>query len=152
MENMNHSPYKKIALMLAVSFYIMYCVMFLNTDKISDIYLSHTRTYMSLLITAPIALLMLGIIRRMYAHKKLNLLIIIVSISAFTFALTALRSQAFIIDAQYIKAMIPHHSSVIMSSKNANIKDSELRRLSDSIIKSQDKEIKQMKKILNRLN
>jgi uncharacterized protein (DUF305 family) len=152
MENRNYSPYKKMALMLAVSFCIMYGVMFLNADKISDIYLSLTRTYMALLMTAPMALLMLGMMRSMYTLKKLNLLVIIVSIAIFTFALTALRSQAFVSDAQYIKAMIPHHSSAIMTSKNVNIKDSELRRLSDSIIKSQEREIQHMKKILNRLN
>jgi uncharacterized protein (DUF305 family) len=50
-----------------------------------------------------------------------------------------------------MKAMIPHHSSAIMTSKNANIKDPELRKLSDSIIKSQEEEITQMKLILNRM-
>lgn len=152
MENMNRSPYRKMALMLGISFCIMYLTMFLNTDKISDIYLSRTRTYMVILMTAPMALVMLAAMRSMYARKKINLIVAAASLSAFTFALTGLRSQAFISDAQYIKAMIPHHSSAIMTSKNANIKDPELRRLSDSIIKSQEREIRQMKKILDRLN
>lgn len=152
MENQNHSAYKKMALMLIVSFIIMYIVMFLNADKLSDIYFSLTRTYMTLLMTAPMALLMLALMPGMYASKKLNTAITIIAISVFTFALTALRSQAFISDIQYLRAMIPHHSSAIMTSKNANIKDPEVRRLSDSIIKSQEREIKQMKKILDRLN
>lgn len=138
--------------MLIVSFIIMYIVMFLNADKLSDIYFSLTRTYMTLLMTAPMALLMLALMPGMYASKKLNTAITIIAISVFTFALTALRSQAFISDIQYLRAMIPHHSSAIMTSKNANIKDPEVRRLSDSIIKSQEREIKQMKKILDRLN
>lgn len=141
-----------MALMLIVSFIIMYIVMFLNADKLSDIYFSLTRTYMTLLMTAPMALLMLALMPGMYASKKLNTAITIIAISVFTFALTALRSQAFISDIQYLRAMIPHHSSAIMTSKNANIKDPEVRRLSDSIIKSQEREIKQMKKILDRLN
>lgn len=141
-----------MALMLMISFGIMYIVMFLNVDDFGDIYFSLTRTYMALLMTAPMALLMLLVMRGMYTSKKLNTVITIIAISVFTFALTALRSQAFISDIQYMRAMIPHHSSAIMTSKNANIKDSEVRRLSDSIIKSQQREIRQMKKILERLN
>jgi len=152
MENLNHQAYKKMALMLIAAFIIMYMVMFLNADKINDIYFSLARTYMALLMTAPMALLMLALMPDMYASKKLNSVIATIAVIVFTFALTALRSQAFIGDTQYIRAMIPHHSSAIMSSKNANIKDPELRRLSDSIIQSQDREIRQMKKILERLN
>lgn len=151
MENMNNSQYKVFIIMLALSFVIMYVVMFLNVDEFSHIYLSYTRTYMTLLMISPMALVMLMLMRKMYPNKKLNSIIIVSSIAVFVFALTALRSQAFISDTQYMKAMIPHHSSAIMTSKNANIKDPELRRLSDSIIKSQEEEITQMKLILDRL-
>jgi len=151
MENMDNSHYKKMLLMLVISFIIMYAVMFLNVDEFSHIYLSLTRTYMALLMVAPMALVMLLLMPKMYASRKLNSLITISAISIFVFALTALRSQAFISNTQYIKAMIPHHSSAIMTSKNANIKDPELRRLSDSIIKSQEEEITQMKLILHRM-
>ncbi len=37
-----------------------------------------------------------------------------------------------------MKAMIPHHSSAIMTSKHANLKDPEVRKLADSIIASQE--------------
>ena len=40
-----------------------------------------------------------------------------------------------------MKAMIPHHSSAIMVSKHANIKDPEVRQLTDSIVASQKREI-----------
>jgi uncharacterized protein (DUF305 family) len=151
MENIDNSQYKMLAIMLAISFFIMYVVMFMNVDEFSHIYLSYTRTYMTLLMISPMALVMLLLMRKMYTNKKLNMIITITSVSLFVFALTALRSQAFISDTQYMKAMIPHHSSAIMASKNANIKDPELRRLSDSIIKSQEEEITQMKLILNRM-
>jgi len=151
MENNTNSHYRIFSLMLASSFIVMYLVMFLNVDELSHIYLSYTRTYMSLLMVTPMALIMLGLMRKMYQNKKLNSIITIAAIALFVFALTGLRSQAFINDTQYMKAMIPHHSSAIMTSKNANIKDPELRRLSDSIIKSQEEEITQMKIILNRM-
>ena len=50
-----------------------------------------------------------------------------------------------------MKAMIPHHSSAIMVSKHANIKDPEVRQLADSIVASQEREITQMEGILSRM-
>ena len=71
------------------------------------------------------------------------------SLIIFVFALTALRSQSSISDKQYMKAMIPHHSSAILTSKNANIKDPLVRKLADSIIESQELEIAEMKRLLD---
>lgn len=107
MQNTTTAPYKKLALILFISFVIMYIVMFFNVDEFSHIYLSYTRLYMTLLMISPMALLMLGMMRNMYSVKKLNSIITISSIALFVFALTALRSQAFIGNLQYMKAMIP---------------------------------------------
>ncbi len=60
--------YKKFVLMLAVSFIIMYSVMFLNVDEANHIYLSITRTYMALLMVLPMAVVM--IMGKMYPNKK----------------------------------------------------------------------------------
>jgi uncharacterized protein (DUF305 family) len=38
-----------------------------------------------------------------------------------------LRTQAFVSDIQYMKAMIPHHSSAIMTSSNVDFKDPEAK-------------------------
>ncbi len=64
--------YKKFLLMLAISFIIMYSVMFLNVDEANHIYLSLTRTYMSLLMVSPMALIMLLMMGKMYPNKKVN--------------------------------------------------------------------------------
>jgi uncharacterized protein (DUF305 family) len=69
----------------------------------------------------------------------------------FVVFLSALRTQTPVGDVQYMKAMIPHHSSAIITSKNVNIKDPEVTKLSEQIIKSQEKEIAQMKAILERM-
>jgi len=50
-----------------------------------------------------------------------------------------------------MKAIIPHHSSAIRVSKHANIKDPEVKRLSEQIIKSQDEETAQMEAIIDRM-
>lgn len=137
--------------MLAMSFVIMYLVMFLNVDALSHLYFSLTRTYMALLMVSPMALLMLLLMPAMYKNKMFNRLIVFSSIAVFVLALVFLRNQIPIQDEQYIKAMIPHHSSAIMVSKNADLQDLEVKKLSVQIIKSQEEEIKQMKEILKRM-
>lgn len=74
------------------------------------------------------------------------------SIMVFGIIFAALRTQTPITDVQYMKAMIPHHSSAIMVSKHANIQDPEVKKLSEQIIKSQEVEITQMEAILDRMN
>lgn len=137
--------------MLIISFVIMYAVMFFNVDKPEHIFLSLTRTYMSLLMVTPMAFLMLLMMRHMYTNKKLNILVFVLSGAVFVFSFISLRQQAYISDEQYMKGMISHHSSAIMTSRHADLKDPEVQRLSESIIKSQEEEIAQMKMILKRI-
>ena len=47
--------------------------------------------------------------------------------------------------------MIPHHSIAILTSERADIKDPEVRKLADDIIKAQRKEIGEMKAMIKRL-
>lgn len=129
----------------------MYAVMFFNVDKVDHVYLSTTRLYMSLLMVTPMALLMLTLMPKMYPNKKANTAIILSSVVIFILSLTFLRTQTPIADRQYMKAMIPHHSSAILTSKHADIKDPEVKELAEKIIKSQEEEIAQMKAILNRM-
>lgn len=148
----DNKNYQKFALMLGASFVIMYAVMFLNVDSLDHIYISTTRLYMTLLMVSPMALLMLAFMSGMYKNRRLNALIITLSISVFIATFAFLRNQTFINDVQYMEAMIPHHSSAILTSQNAHIQDPEVRKLADDIIKAQEKEIAQMKGMLQRLN
>ena len=125
--------------------------MFLNIDKLDHYHTSATRIYMALLMVASMGVVMMLMMGKMYSNKKLNTSIIIGSIILFGVILAALRTQTPISDVQYMKAMIPHHSSAIMVSKHANIKDPEVRKLADSIIASQEREIAQMEGILERM-
>ncbi|CAN5701112.1 hypothetical protein BH10BAC2_BH10BAC2_15140 [soil metagenome] len=87
----------------------------------------------------------------MYPQKKLNTAIIFISLFLLVVFIGALRTQTPIGDLQYMKAMIPHHSSAIMTSRNADIQDPEVKELSEQIIKSQKEEIAQMKAMLERI-
>lgn len=148
---MKNNHYSKFATMLLASFLIMYGVMFLNVAELSHIYLSTTRLYMTMMMVSPMALLMLLLMPKMYPNKKINRLIMFVSVLVFVLSLTFLRNQTFIHDEQYMKAMIPHHSSAILTSENAIIQDPEVRRLADDIIEAQKHEIALMKEYLGRL-
>lgn len=148
---MAKSHYPKFMSMLGISFLIMYTVMFLNVDSIDHVYLSLTRAYMSLLMVSAMAVLMLGMMGGMYPDKRLNTIILVGSISVFIATLSLLRTQTFVGDRQWMQAMIPHHSSAILTSKHANLKDPEAKKLSENIIRAQEEEIAQMKRILARL-
>jgi len=148
---MKIEKYNRFYLMLVISFVIMYSVMFLNVDKLSHVYLSTTRLYMALLMVAPMAVLMLLLMPDMYKKKKMNKIIMLSGVFIFVLVLVLLRTQVPIGDEQYMKSMIPHHSSAILTSQEADIKDPEVKQLSKEIIETQKREIAQMKDILRRM-
>ncbi|MEO6406293.1 MAG: DUF305 domain-containing protein [Ferruginibacter sp.] len=151
MHNLQNMSYKKFSVMMIISFFIMYFVMFLNMDKLGHYHTSATRIYMALLMVAAMGVVMMLMMGKMYLNKKYNNFIVICGIIAFGVVLVALRTQTPISDVQYMKAMIPHHSSAIMVSKHANIKDPEVKKLTEQIIKSQQEEIAQMEAIIERM-
>lgn len=149
--NMKKSNYKKFGLMMLVSFIMMYAIMFLNVFEFDHVLLSTTRTYMTLLMVAPMAISMLLFMWNMYKNTKVNYLIIGVSFIVFFGCLFGLRTQTPIGDIQWMKAMIPHHSSAILTSSNANFEDAEVQKLADDIIEAQKREIAEMKAMIKRL-
>lgn len=101
--------------------------MFLNVAAIDHIYNSLTRTYRTLLMIALMAILMMAFMWKTYPNTKVNFGVITVSIILFISTLTLLRTQEPVGDKQWMKAMIPHHSSAIITSNNANLKDPEVK-------------------------
>ncbi|MFA0963442.1 DUF305 domain-containing protein [Roseivirga sp. BDSF3-8] len=145
----NH--YLKFALMMLSSFVFMYAAMFFNVDQFDHIYLSHTRTYMALYMVGPMALIMLAFMAPMYKNKAKNAVIVVLAVLVTSLSYYFLRDQTTVKDIQYMKAMIPHHSSAILVSQQATLEDPETRALAKEIIEAQKREIAEMKKIINRL-
>ena len=143
--------YKKFAFMLFISCIIMYVVMFLNVYSVDHLFISALRFYMTLLMVAPMAIVMMLMMGKMYKNKNWNTAIILSAVIVFIVSLIFLRKQTFIGDIQYMKAMIPHHSSAILTSEYAGIQDPEVKKLSEQIIETQKKEIAQMKEMIKRL-
>lgn len=106
---------------------------------------------MACLGIAAMAVIMLAFMPSMYQDKRKNIAIILGSLLLFVGALILARTQTPVNDVLYMKAMIPHHSIAILASKRANIKDPEVRKLADEIIKAQEEEIAKMKDHLKRL-
>jgi hypothetical protein len=84
---MKDNNYQKFFIMLAVSFFIMYGVMFLNVNEFDHVYLSTTRVYMALLMVSPMALVMLLVMGKMYENKKRNIIIALASFVVFGLSL-----------------------------------------------------------------
>lgn len=145
------SHYTKFVLMLLGSFIAMYITMYFNTYEIDHVYFSVTRFYMACLGISAMAVIMLLFMLNMYKNKKKNVVIILGSLILFVSALTLVRTQTPIGDVLYMKAMIPHHSLAILTSKRADIKYPEVRKLADEIIKAQEEEIAEMKALIKKL-
>lgn len=143
--------YGRFAAMILTSTVVMFGLMYLNTYALSHMEFSQTRTWMALIMGAAMAIIMLGFMWSMYPGTKVKMAIITASALTFAVALWLVRSQETVDDVSYMKAMIPHHSIAIMTSERAHIKDPAVRRLADSIIDAQVREIAQMKAMIARL-
>lgn len=149
---MSGSNYGRFLLMLGLSFVAMYITMYMNTYEWDHVYFSMTRFYMTCLGISAMAVIMLSLMLKMYKNKKKNIAIYLGSLVLFVSALGLVRAQQPVIgDVLYMKAMIPHHSIAILTSKRADLDDPETKKLAEEIIEAQKREIAQMKKIIYRL-
>lgn len=143
--------YFKFGLMMLTSFIIMYAVMFMNVDQWDHIMLSSMRTYMTFLMIAPMAVVMMLYMWGMYKNKTANGIIIGIAIVIFGVTYYMMRNQTGITDVDYMKGMIPHHSSAILTSEESDLQDPEVKKLAEEIIKTQKEEIALMKELIERL-
>ncbi len=151
-DGMKKNIYGKFMAMLGLSFIAMYITMYLNTYEWDHVWFSLTRFYMVCLGIAAMAVIMLSFMLNMYKNKKKNIAIYLGSLILFVSALGLVREQKSTVgDVLWMKAMIPHHSIAILTSKRADIKDPEAKKLAEEIIEAQLREIAQMKKIIYRL-
>ncbi|TDP79595.1 DUF305 family protein family protein [Aquabacterium commune] len=107
--------------------------------------------YMALTMLAPMGVIMLATMGKMYGNKPLNLALYAGLTVLFLASLLATRRQALVDDRQFIDSMIPHHSGAILMCREAKLADPELLRLCGEIVKAQRAEIEQMEVIAARL-
>ena len=143
--------YWRFATMIVTSTIVMFILMYLNTYALDHIFWSETRAWMALLMGATMAFIMLGFMMGMYKNTPLNMAIFAGAIVVFAGSLWLVRSQATADDVDYMRAMIPHHSIAVLTSRRARITDPRVRELADEIIEAQVREIAEMKDLIRDL-
>jgi uncharacterized protein (DUF305 family) len=143
--------YLRLIAMVAVSTVMMFGLMYLNVYALDHIFYSQTRTWMALIMAAPMAVLMMAFMPKMYGNRNANIAVVVGAMAIFGGALWLVRSQRTVGDVAYMQAMIPHHSIAILTSERARIQDPRVRRLADGIIAAQVREIDEMKRLIEEL-
>ncbi|MDX1684475.1 MAG: DUF305 domain-containing protein [Saprospiraceae bacterium] len=148
---MKEGMYTKFSLMLFCSAISMYITMYFNTYEVSHVFFSWTRMYMTLIGIGAMAIIMFLFMRSMFGNRIKNAAIIIISVILMATSTFFVRQQIPIEDIKWMKAMIPHHSIAILTSNRAELSDPDVRRLAEEIIRAQEKEIAEMKRMIRRL-
>ena len=143
--------YKKLTIMLVLSFAAMYILMYAMVDKFANVIPNINQFYMAGLMTMPMLLLELIIMRGMYKNKKLNAALIALGVVGLVVFFLCIHQQAGVKDKQFLKSMIPHHAAAILMVEKAALTDPEIKELANNIINSQQAEIQQMKNKLKEL-
>ena len=142
---MNENHYQHLLIMAAFSFIAMYILMYAMVDIIGNVYNSFNQFYMAGLMTAPMIIIELVVMRSMYKDTRKNTLIIAATVIAGLLFFLCIRQQTAISDKQFLRSMIPHHAGAILMCEQASLQDPEIQELCQTIITGQQAEIDQMK-------
>jgi len=144
----NH--YGRLAIELTLDFIVMYLVMYTMIATLRHFHFNLNNVYMTLMMVAPMTIIMLVSMRSMFPSQRLNMIIGAAALVIFLASFAAMRTQAGVGNADFLRSMIPHHSGAILMCNQASITDPEITALCREIVTSQEKEIAQMKAILAR--
>ena len=141
----DRSPsYWRFAAMIVTSMAAMFVLMYVNTFAFDHVQWSETRFYMTFVMGAAMAGIMLSFMLGMYRSKRMNIGIFVASALVLVGAIWLVRSQATVQDRSYMSAMIPHHSIAILTSERSNLEDVRVCELAVGIVEAQRREIAEM--------
>src|SRR5688572_14242882 len=103
MQPKKENHYRHLGIMAALSFVAMYILMYAMVNTFDDVYNSVNQVYMAGLMTAPMVVIELVVMRAMYHNAKLNLLLIGGSVVAGVLLFTFIRQQAVVTDGQFLR-------------------------------------------------
>ncbi|HWA21931.1 MAG TPA: DUF305 domain-containing protein [Caulobacterales bacterium] len=149
-EAQHGQPYRKLALMTALSFVSMYILMYAMVDQFANVVPNLNQFYMAALMTAPMVAIELALMGAMYPSKRTNLSLLAAAAIVLVGAFGLIRTQGAIGDREFLRSMIPHHAGAVLMCEHAQITDADIRTLCASIVTSQREEIAQMKALLAR--
>ncbi|WP_332687744.1 DUF305 domain-containing protein [Devosia sp.] len=149
-EHANRAQYLQFAVEVVLDFAAMYLVMYTMIATLSHFHFNLNNLYMTLMMVAPMAIIMLVSMRSMFPSQRINMIVGVGAVAVFLGSFAAVRTQAGVGNADFLRSMIPHHSGAILMCEQASITDPEITALCQQIIVSQQKEIAQMEAILRR--
>jgi DUF305 family protein family protein len=154
MENrmMKASHYRHLGIMSALSFIAMFVLMYAMVDSASNVFVNVNQFYMAGLMTAPMVLIELFVMRTMYTDTRLNAIVVTATLVFGMAMFMFIRQQTAVSDRQFLRSMIPHHGGAILMCGRAPIEDAEIKKLCQGIMTGQQAEIDQMVAALRRLN
>lgn len=149
-QHQNHSMamYKRFVIMAVLMFIAMYIIMYSMIDVLENLIPNINNLYMTLLMVSLMLLIELWVMKDMYTNKKLNRIIVIVSLACGIFSWFGIREQLNVGDKEFVKGMIPHHAAAVLMSKKSKLTDPELIELQKNILRTQEQEIEFMKRKL----
>ena len=151
---MNHGSdgghYGRFAWMLVLSFAAMYVLMYAMVDRLGNAVPNINQFYMAGLMTAPMAILEIVLMGRMYPDKRKNMMVLVLGAVVLAACWFGIRWQAGVGDRQFLKSMIPHHAGAILMCEQAKLTTPDVRVLCEGIVKAQEDEIAQMRALLAR--
>ena len=139
----NH--YRSLLIMGLLSFVAMYVLMYAMVDVIGNVYFNFNQFYMAGLMTAPMVVIELWLMKGMYANPRLNALVTGGAVVGALIFFLLIRQQAGITDRQFLRSMIPHHASAILMCRQAVIEEPDIVELCRDILSSQQEQIDAMK-------
>ncbi len=137
--------------MALLSFIAMYVLMYAMVNSFSNVFPNYNQFYMAGLMASPMVLIELWLMRMMYPNKKINTILVLLTLVFFVAFWVGIRQQVAINDEQFLKSMIPHHAGAILMCNEAKITDPEIQALCQNILKGQQSEIDFMKNKLKEL-
>ncbi|MBS0200439.1 MAG: DUF305 domain-containing protein [Proteobacteria bacterium] len=142
--------YARLAVMMVLSFLLMYALMYAMVDRFANVYGSFNQFYMAGVMAAPMLILELLLMSAMYPDKRLNWLFGVAAAVFMALCWFGIRNQWGIGDRQFIRSMIPHHAGAILMCEQNHVQDADLQQLCRNIIASQQAEVTQMKALLEK--
>lgn len=142
--------YTKLAIALGLSLILMFVLSMSMVRTLDHFYLNLSNFYMAVVMVAPMGIVMIGVMWAMFGNKRLNVILIACFVLLFGAALALGRTETFTGNKEFLKSMIPHHSRAILVCQESAITDPQIKRLCEGIVKTQQEEIEEMKRILER--
>lgn len=147
---MKQGSYLRLGMELTLDFVVMYLVMYTMIATLAHFRFNLNNVYMTLMMVAPMTVIMLVSMRSMFPSPRVNVAIGAGALIVFALSFAGMRTQAGVGNAEFLRSMIPHHSGAILMCENASITDPEIKSLCGEIVAAQRKEIAQMEALLAR--